>query len=229
MNIRRSKFGSLPMPLALVVVAALSAGGGATAAGLIDGKDIKKNTVTSKQIKNGTLKLSDIKGSEVAKLKGKDGANGTNGTNGTNGASAFAPPPSGMTIKGGGSINGQVSAGGAVLHVYTTLPFTLAAPTVDFGAGRNLWFGNSSVAAAAPAAEVNTTKCPGSESAPTALPGNVCVYMTQTQVVGNGTAVLFAGVGGGYDQANKSGFTVRATSSAAGEMVVRYVWVYTAP
>jgi hypothetical protein len=222
-KVRRNKLSSLPMPLALVVVAALSAGGGATAAGLIDGKDIKKNTVTTKQIKNGTLKLADIKASEVAKLKGKDG------TNGTNGASGFAPPPSGMTIKGGGSINGQVSAAGAVLHVYNTLPFTLAAPTVDTGPGRNLWLGNSSVGVAAGAGEVNTTKCPGSETAPTAQPGNLCIYMTQTQAVAAGSVVLFAGVGGGFDQANKSGFTVRATSSAANEMVVRYVWVYTAP
>jgi hypothetical protein len=52
----------LPSPAALIALVALfvALGGPAEAARLIKGKDIKKNTITSKQIKNGSLRLADL-------------------------------------------------------------------------------------------------------------------------------------------------------------------------
>ena len=61
-------------------------GGSAYAAKeVIDGGDIAKGTVASKQIKNETVKVKDLNKKTIAALAGNDGKDGTNGTNGTNG------------------------------------------------------------------------------------------------------------------------------------------------
>jgi hypothetical protein len=57
MALPRPSYASVTATLALVV--ALSTGG-AMAAGKITGKDIGKNAVASKHIKNGTIKLKDL-------------------------------------------------------------------------------------------------------------------------------------------------------------------------
>ncbi|MGA9746243.1 MAG: hypothetical protein WBQ50_02185, partial [Nocardioides sp.] len=74
-------FLKLPSPAAVVAVVALVvAGSGASyAAGKIDTGDLSKNAVTSKKIKNGTIKVKDIKGSAVAALKGATGPAGAAG------------------------------------------------------------------------------------------------------------------------------------------------------
>jgi hypothetical protein len=63
---------ALPSPsLALSLIAVvLACAGGATAAAVIDGADIKKGTVKSKQVRNETLKTADLKPSTVAALQG---------------------------------------------------------------------------------------------------------------------------------------------------------------
>ena len=52
---------ALPALLLTAVVLAVAFAGGATAAGLITGKDIKNNTVTTKDIRNKTIKPADMK------------------------------------------------------------------------------------------------------------------------------------------------------------------------
>jgi hypothetical protein len=60
----------LPSPAALIALVALfvALGGPAEAARLINGKDIKKNTITSKQIKNRSLGVADLSRGAVSTL-----------------------------------------------------------------------------------------------------------------------------------------------------------------
>ena len=57
MSLPRSSFLA---PIAALVLAAALGAGGAVAAGKITGKQIAKNAVSSKHIKNGTIKLKDL-------------------------------------------------------------------------------------------------------------------------------------------------------------------------
>ena len=227
---RNSAAGSTRRIRSVHVVAAgaivLAMSGGATAAAVITGKQIKDNSVSSKDIKNGSLQVKDFKASEASKLRGPAGANGTNGTNGANGAagaSAFAPPPSGTTISGGGMITSEVSAAGVTLRSYSPLPFTAAAPFTD----GNLFFGGSQVATAPSDRSVT---CTGTLEVPTAPAGVLCAYVSGTpENVAAGSANVAPGTLGGPDGADRNGFFIFASSAAAGEMVFRYVWAYTAP
>lgn len=78
----------LPRPAMIVAVVALIAAfaGTATAAnGLINGKKIKPGTVTSKQIKNRSIGLVDIKKNAVKNLRGAKGERGPAGPQGPKG------------------------------------------------------------------------------------------------------------------------------------------------
>ncbi len=74
MTMRRPALGTVLGATALAVALA-SSGGVAEAAKLINGKLIKPNTVTTKQIKDGTIAPADL--SAAAKVAGAPGAPGT--------------------------------------------------------------------------------------------------------------------------------------------------------
>ena len=100
-------------------------------------------------------------------------------------------------------------------------------PLVDSGPGRNLYFG--ATGGTASGAEENTTLCAGDANTPTAAPGIVCVYLSSVSNVGPG-AELYAGADASTgDGAESSGFYAYFSSLAAGAIVARYVWAYTAP
>ena len=213
--------------------------GGATAAGMITGNDIKDGSVSTKDVKNGSLLLKDFKKSERSKLigpagptggagaNGATGATGAAGGTGATGASAFAPPPSGTVIKGGGILNANVSGAGVVLRSFAPLPFTTTTP-LKVGAGRNLWFGPEN-AASLSATEVNAGSCPGTAAAPNPTAGNMCVYVKEATNVAAANGFLYPGASEVADAAESNGFYVYTSSSAAGSMLVRYVWAYKAP
>jgi len=60
----------LPSPAALIALAALfvALGGPAQAARLIKGKDIKRNTITSRNVKNGSLRVADLSSAAASTL-----------------------------------------------------------------------------------------------------------------------------------------------------------------
>jgi hypothetical protein len=221
------RVSGLPLYLIGVLALVLAMGGAATAGALVTSKQIKDNTITTKDVKNGTLLLRDVKRSELAKLRGTNGVNGTNGKDGKDGASAFAPPPSGTVIKGGGVLNSEVSAGGTLLRGYSSLPFMTGVPIDDFGPGRNLFFGDLGGLAAV--LEQDTTDCAGTAAAPTATADSLCVYVVASNGVAAASAVVYAGAGDLADAAENSGLFVQVMSSGAGLVQLRYVWVYTAP
>jgi len=82
-------------PVTLIAMLALfiAIGGTATAAsGLINGKNIKKGTVTAKQLKNKTITKGKLAPSTVKSLKGAKGAKGDQGIQGVPGANGVVSP-----------------------------------------------------------------------------------------------------------------------------------------
>lgn len=208
--------------------------GGATAAGLITGKDIKNGSVSTKDVKNGSLLLKDFKAAERNKLigpagpaggNGAAGATGATGAPGAPGASAFAPPPSGTVIKGGGILNVEVSAANVQMRSFAPLPFTTTAP-LSSTTGRNLWFGAENADKLDPT-EVNAGACPGTAVTPAPTVGNMCVYVSTATNVAAASGALFPGAA--MDEASSNGFYVRVSSDQAARFLVRYVWAYKAP
>ena len=70
-----ARYAAVTSTLALVI----ALGGTSYAALVITGKDIKDNTVTSADIKNGNIKLKDLAASTQDGLTGAPGATGATG------------------------------------------------------------------------------------------------------------------------------------------------------
>jgi hypothetical protein len=124
-----------------VVALFVALGGSATAAVLINGKDIKAgtiagkaikvNTIGSEKIKNGSLLSTDFKAGQLPAgargpggpqgAQGPQGAAGANGVNGQGGATG----PSDIYAAG--------VAGGSASQVTTTAPVVIASTTVPAG------------------------------------------------------------------------------------------------
>jgi hypothetical protein len=118
---KRNRLARRPSPAMVVALVAFCSSlvGGAAAATLITGadikngsitnKDIKKSAVRTKHVKNGTLLSKDFKAGQLpagaagpqgvpgaSGDKGEPGTSGTNGTNGTNGAAGPPGPTAGF-------------------------------------------------------------------------------------------------------------------------------------
>lgn len=110
---------------ALVLFSATS---GATAALVITGKQIKDNSVTTYDVKNGTLKTQDLAAGAVSALKGATGPTGPQGATGPAGPQgpAGAPGLSGREVvnnsasiasSGVGSVEATCPAGKSAISV----------------------------------------------------------------------------------------------------------------
>lgn len=111
----------LPSPATLIAIVAMFAllGGTATAAsGLINGKKIKKGTVTGKQIKNKSLALNKLKPAAVKKLQGATGPRGAQGPAGAKGE-AGPQGPAGIVAPITGSDTNEELANNAETTVLT--------------------------------------------------------------------------------------------------------------
>ncbi len=200
---------SVPLYLLVVLGLLLVAAGGASAGKMITGKQIKNNSVTTADIKNKTLKLKDFHPSQLAALRG----------------SAFGTPPSGMTMVGGGIIAQDAPTSTRYPRGPAPLPFRTAVPmTVD--SGRNLYFGSTPIAAVG---QSNPSLCSGSDTNPTAAPGIMCVYISGSVMNAGTLAYVFPGVSTGPDGADSTMFYVGVNAPEEGEVLVRFVWAYTAP
>ncbi len=222
MKLRAPNYAEVASTLALTL--ALSTGG-AYAAGLITSGDIAKNAVTTKHIKNGTVKERDLNTAVKAKLNtsgaaglvgpaGATGATGATGGTGPRGFSAWDTIPSGVTVFGQEFANLRGTAG--VINV--NLP--AAAPTPLFDEAIN-FAGNSSVTTD------DDATCTGTYGNPTAPAGKVCLYnfalgSTGTATVAEGTSWTGSTLGTRAFYADYSG-----APSNVGE--VFFTWAYTAP
>lgn len=218
--------------LLVVVVVLLSLGGTATAASLITSSNIKDNTIQSRDVKDGSLRLKDFAAADRARLKGATGATGAagaTGATGARGASAFDAPPTGTVIRGGGTLSAEASAPDVELRSYAPLPFTPSSPLVDTDPSRNLFFGDNPEVAAMDVDEVNPTVCPGTYDAPGATAGTLCVFLAPTSGVQDGSAFLWSGADRSTDGAESNGFFIEVATADSGPVAVPYVWTYKAP
>ncbi|MFY0406440.1 hypothetical protein [Solicola sp. PLA-1-18] len=101
-SLRESAGPRTLLVLACVTTVVLSVGGGATAARLITGADIKNSSIEGKDVKNGTLQLRDISDASERSLRGRPGATGATGAKGATGATGAtgAPGPAGSDAPG---------------------------------------------------------------------------------------------------------------------------------
>ncbi len=85
-------------PASIIATVALifAVTGTATAAGLINGSDLKGNSVTSAKIRNGSLQSKDLSTSARIQLRGQTGPQGTKGDKGEKGDKGD-PGPKGLT------------------------------------------------------------------------------------------------------------------------------------
>jgi hypothetical protein len=98
------RFRRLPSPatvLASIAVFAVLAGTATAANGLINGSEIKKGTITGKQIKNKSLSVNELSKAAVKKLSGATGPRGPEGPRGERGergekGETGAPGPAGI-------------------------------------------------------------------------------------------------------------------------------------
>ena len=82
-RLRRPKFSTV---IALFALFAVLGGSAYAAKSVINGKDIKKGTVTSKAVKDGTLKTKDLSDKAQSELQGAKGPKGDKGAKGDTGA-----------------------------------------------------------------------------------------------------------------------------------------------
>ena len=93
-KIKRPRIATILASLALLI----ALGGTATAAGLINGKQIKNNSIPGKKLKNKTITRNKLAPKTVKALKGQQGPQGEPGAKGETGAKGEPgePGPSGV-------------------------------------------------------------------------------------------------------------------------------------
>ncbi len=72
-------------------------------------------------------------------------------------------------------------------------------------------------------------KCAGTAESPDPTAGNLCVYLSESEGVSDGSAWLWSGATPGADTAESNGFYVTVISGDAAAVNLSYVWAYKAP
>ncbi|SEC85550.1 hypothetical protein SAMN04489844_3123 [Nocardioides exalbidus] len=210
----------LPAPVAVVVSAALlaSVGAGSYAAGSL---------VTSKQIKDGTIKVEDLSPKAVERLRGSTGpagppgpagatgATGSTGAQGARGASAWDKIPSRQTVTGKAPVFFQAATAGDFGSATITLP---ARPATPMSQGTTAFFAEGPLVASFGAPR--SPDCTGTTDVPTAPPGMLCVY-----VAGGNVRGLFAS----DTWWGERNVVMLASAVNPGLVNGTFVWAYTAP
>jgi hypothetical protein len=188
--------------------------------GAVKNADLAKNAVTSNKVKNGSLLSADFKPGQL--VAGAPGATGPQGPKGDPGAAGATGAKDDTGATGRSALTplqtGETLVGG----------FDLDTEAPVAGAGDFRTFVPFSI----PAPSVPTGafiapagSCSGTHSAPTAPAGKVCVY-----VVASSNASLFANLDPGTP-AILHGFVVgfNNVGSVAGDVYAYGSWAYTAP
>lgn len=217
-----------PAMVVALLALALSLGGTAYAAKLITSKEIKNNTVKSVDIRNGGVGALDIKKGAVSSATIRDGAVGSaDVADGSIGLDDLSPAvkaaigqtwdPS-QTLVSGRTVTGSVyysiaaTAAGQSLHQAIALPARApAAMTSENFASDGVGVTSDDDAA-----------CTGTYDAPTAPAGKLCAYYAGSN---NIATMSIAQLQPGRDK----GFVVLAAATAVGTSSIDFSWAYTAP
>jgi hypothetical protein len=204
------RIGSAHVLAFIAVVLALT--GGAYAASKVGSRDIKRNAVRSKHVRDGTVQARDLSRGVRRLLfrttSGPRGPRGERGPTGPRGRRGFrgATGPTGPkgdpgtfpdTLPAGKTLRGIYSVGGDTTQSETGVSFAFAlaaAPTVHV----------------IPAGQAPPPECPGNVNSPAASAGHLCIY--EATRVGD-TLVVTDPAGG--QTATRWGFGLRVTGQSA--------------
>jgi hypothetical protein len=195
----------------------------------VAGDRIRLNTLTGKQVKESTLTTVP---SATNAERAQSAATSTNAQRATNADNALAlggtaaaafrtyatrSIPAGLTVTGAFGISSAVTTLSTPTNDIREVVQLPGLATADLS-DETVNFANT------PAAVDTDFSCTGSAAAPTAPPGKVCLYLTQTQ----GPATTVDGEAIPLLLGSRAGFVVHANDqeSAAG---VFGTWAYTAP
>jgi hypothetical protein len=196
----------------------------------VAGDRIRLNTLTGKQIKESTLTTVP---SAASAERAQSAATSTNAQRATNADNALAlggtaaagfqtyaarAIPSGLTVTGAFGISSGVTGLSPAMNDIREVVQLPGLATADLS-DETVNFANT------PAAVDTDFACTGSAAAPTAPPGRVCLYLTQTQgpmttVDGEAIPLLLG---------SRAGFVVHANDSQESAAGVFGTWAYTAP
>jgi hypothetical protein len=186
--------------------------------GGLTGADLKNGSVTTKDLKDGTVASVDLKDGTVASADLQDGSLATADLATATRADLLQDEiPSGTTVTGIGYFDSQSDVSGD-FGFSITLPGRAHAPLtaamVNFPGGTSGIYND------------DPSGCTGTKDAPTAPPGEVCLYLIAhpndiTNVRGDSL----------YNQPSDLGFSVRWNDSAgaSADTYISLVWAYTAP
>jgi hypothetical protein len=209
----RMTFANLTSLVALFVAL-----GGSSYAALALPKDsvglrqLKRNAVTSKKVKDRSLRAVDFARGQLPRgERGPAGAQGAAGPQGATGPTGPAGPitgtlPSGVTLRG---VYG-IAARSAATAVQAPISFGLALPSeptrhyVPFGG-------------------TPPPECPGEVNTPQALPGHLCVYGRSS--TGTTSVLIDSPADGGI----RLGAIVQANTAGSVDVIVKGTWAVTAP
>jgi hypothetical protein len=209
---------------------------------------LKNNAVTAPKIKNGAVTAAKINqaGLTVANATHATSADSaTNATNATHAGSADSATNATSAINAthAGSADSATNATNATTATTAISPGTLASGKTLTGsfmveaqaAGAGFW-GNAysfdfpltgSVHATFLAPNATTAWCPGTTFAPTAAPGQLCVYAAVESNISGAQAVDPTDNAG--NQASPFGFYIQIAATGAGLAYTNGTWAVTAP
>ena len=227
-----------PAMVVALLALALSLGGTAYAAKLITSKDIKNNTVRSVDLRNGGVTAADLKDGAVGGPEIKDGAVGSvDIAEGAAGGAAVADGSMGLedlspavkaaisqswdpsqTLVSGRSVTGSVYYSIDSSSAGQSLHQAIALPARAPVAMTSESFAPD----ASPLTSDDDPACTGTYNAPTAPAGKLCAYYAGSN---NVATVSIAQLQPGRDK----GFIVLAATSGPGMTSIDFSWAYTAP
>jgi hypothetical protein len=215
-----------PSPAMVVGCIALGVALGGTSVAAIQA--LPKNSVGTKQLKNGAVTKKKINKKTIAQLKGNRGPRGLHGPQGAQGAQGaqgiqgIQGPPGpfpdpltpGQTLRGSFVVTEAGAVAGDFMIDGISFGFRMsAAPTARF----------------IPVGTPPPAQCPGTITNPQAAAGNLCVYEAgRGNLSGAGICNTESG-GCAIGFANREGAAVFAFAAAGGQAYTMGTWAATAP
>jgi hypothetical protein len=205
---------------AVAVVAALLAAATAGAQALIDGGDVRNNSLTGKDVRNKSLTKRDFRGA-VRGPRGFSGPQGAPGVPGAQGSRGPAGPPgpfpnpleSGTTLRGFWGHTWHAAAAAEFDNLfYSYGGFRLSAAPIE----------HYIAAGVSPPAGCTG----GTFDNPAADPGHLCVYEHSRANISEEPDVCSINA---CNTADDNGFQIALRSAAMGQVVARGSWAVTAP